>query len=361
MSNSQIKGSDNQLQLFEAPATKNSEIELVEMSDDQILENIDWHSYDRYVVFASHGKDSVAAFLDLLERGIPKERIELHHHKIDGEGDADFMDWPITDAYGQAFADAFGVRLYQSYRNGGFESEMLRENSLTNPTIIEDEDGSLISVGGLTGKLNTSHKFPQLSASLSTRWCSAYLKVDVGAKVFTASQRFKNSRTLVITGERAQESKNRAGYNVFEVDRSDARNGKLGRHIDHVRNVKTWSEQKVWDILKRHGVVPHPAYVLGWGRTSCLTCIFASKNQWSTIRKYMPERFSVIADYEEEFGLTINRKLSVRELADRGTPYDVKASDLAIAMGTTWTQPIIVDPKDWVLPAGAFGESNGPT
>jgi 3'-phosphoadenosine 5'-phosphosulfate sulfotransferase (PAPS reductase)/FAD synthetase len=182
----------------------------------------------------------------------------------------------------------------------------------------------------------------------------------VAAKIFTTSDRFRNSKTLVVTGERAQESKNRAGYAVFETSRSDARNGKLKRHVDHVRNVKNWTEEQVWDKLREYGIAPHPAYVLGWGRTSCMTCIFGSSNQWATIREHMPSKFKKMADYETQFGVTIDRKLTLDQMADKGIPYSINHADLEVAMSESWNTPIILSPEEWSLPAGAFGESNGP-
>lgn len=351
---------ENQLDFFSTPDNLNS-IQLLDVTDDDSLASVDFLNYDRYVVFFSGGKDSIASFLDLLDRGVPISKIELHHHLVDGQEGSTLMDWPITDSYCKAFADAFNVPLYMSWREGGMEAEMLRNNSLTRPTVIEDLDGSLIKVGGTTGKPNTRLKFPQKAADLRTRWCSAYMKVDVASKIFTTGSRFKNSRTLVVTGERAEESANRARYNVFEVSRSDARNGKLKRHIDHVRNVKNWSEEQVWEKLEQYGVAPHPAYVLGWGRTSCMTCIFGSPNQWATIRQYMPDRFKSMADYEAQFGVTIDRKFTLDEMADKGTPYSINPADLSIAMSEVWSTPILLSKDEWKLPAGAFGESNGPT
>lgn len=40
--------------------------------------------YDLIVVLISGGKDSIACFYKLLELGVPKEKIELWHHDIDG-------------------------------------------------------------------------------------------------------------------------------------------------------------------------------------------------------------------------------------------------------------------------------------
>ena len=40
--------------------------------------------YDMVAVLLSGGKDSIACYYKLLELGVPKERIELWHHDIDG-------------------------------------------------------------------------------------------------------------------------------------------------------------------------------------------------------------------------------------------------------------------------------------
>ena len=40
--------------------------------------------YDKIIVLFSGGKDSLACVLHLLELGVPREKIELWHHDIDG-------------------------------------------------------------------------------------------------------------------------------------------------------------------------------------------------------------------------------------------------------------------------------------
>ena len=196
---------------------------------------------------------------------------------------------------------------------------------------------------------------------LRSRCAGAYLKVDVGARVLATEERFRVGRTLVLTGERAEESKARSNYCGFEPNRSDNRNGaRVKRYIDHWRPVHQWKEEQVWDALKRYRINPHPAYWLGWGRTSCLSCIFGSKDQWATVRVVAPKNFHVIARYEKEFGATIHRTKSVVELADSGTPYKVDHDMIKLAMGEEYPEELIFVKGEWKLPPGAFGESNGP-
>lgn len=104
----------------------------------------DLSSYDAVLLFMSGGKDSIACLIELLERGVDRRRIELHHHDVDGPG---FMDWPVTGAYVAALAEAFSIPLFRSWRAGGFEREMLRADAPTAPTLFETP-GGLQQIGG---------------------------------------------------------------------------------------------------------------------------------------------------------------------------------------------------------------------
>ena len=225
------------------------------------------------------------------------------------------MDWPVTEDYIRRVAEAFEIKFFFSWKEGGFKREMLRQDTLTAPNHFEapdpDDPDNIIecSVGGIRGKKSTRLKFPQVCADLSKRWCSAYLKIDVCTAAINNQTRFLNKRTLVLTGERAEESPGRAKYKVFEPDRSDRRSGKnVVRHVDHLRPVHKWDEQTIWDAMKDFKLKPHPCYRLGWNRLSCVSCIFGSKNQWASIYHIWPEKVEEIYEYEREFGLTISRK-----------------------------------------------------
>ena len=319
----------------------------------------DFDEYWRIVLFSSGGKDSNACLLHLLELGVDKAKIELHHHRVDGNEGSHLMDWPCTDAFMQALADAFRIPLYFSWREGGFEREMLRENCGTAPIIFTRGDGSLVRIGGERSRDSTRRKFPQVSASLMVRWCSASLKGDVGSRLLNNDPRFNEGKTLVITGERAEESANRARYQRFEPHRNDNRNGRNPRWIDHWRPVHGWTEQEVWDIARRNSLAVHPAYHLGFSRASCMHCVFLGSDQWATAYSIAPERVKRIADYESEFGVTIHRTRSVWDQISRGTAFPVDPFWRDIALSDKYTLPIFLD--QWVLPAGAFGSGCGPT
>jgi len=322
---------------------------------------LDIHSYDYYIVTFSGGKDSTALVLYLLDQGVDKSKIELWHHDIDGREGSTLMDWPITRDYCRKFAKAFDLPIFYSWKQGGFEREMLRNNSRTAPIVFEDENYNLVKVGGDRGEGSTRMKFPQVSPDLSVRWCSAYLKIDVGSAAIRNQDRFLNKRTLVLSGERGEESAARAKYQVFEPDRSDNRNGKrVTRHVDRLRPIKDWKEQEVWDIIKKYNVRVHPAYYMGWGRVSCLFCIFGNANQWKSAEAISKSGCKKIIDYEKQFGATIKRKESVEDLLKKGETYSAMTPELIkLAKSDEYTLPIIMKEK-WVLPAGAFGDNCGP-
>lgn len=317
----------------------------------------DLGSYDRFVVAFSGGADSLALLLLLLDLGVPASKIEAHHHLVDGREGSTLMDWPITEGYCEAVCAALKVPLTFSWREGGFEREMLRNESPTAPVWIPHESTSRV-LGG-SGPPGTRRRFPQVTANLAQRWCSSALKIDVFARYLTNHPKFLGSRTLALTGERAEESKARAGYHEFEQHRCDTRSSKrVPRHIDVWRAVHSWNKRRVWELIRKWRVVAHPAYYLGYGRCSCRSCIFGSNNQWATLRQIAPAQFTTISNYEKEFKVTIHRKDSVDQRAAMGHPYEVEQRWVEIANGKVFDHPVFVDA--WELPQDAFGESCGP-
>lgn len=318
--------------------------------------------YDKVIVAFSGGKDSLACVLHLIDLGVPKDRIELWHHCIDGApGSRHFMDWPVTESYSRAVAEVLELPIRFSWKNGGFYGEMMREDALTQPTSWEATDGTIQSVGGTTGKKATRRLFPQVSANLSVRWCSAYLKIDVAKRVLCNDPAFKTGKFLLVTGERREESSARAGY--AEIEKHGSTN--KSRRVDQWRAVIDWTEAQVWDRIEEARIVPHPAYRLGWGRVSCRACIFGGADQWASVEQMAPETFEEIAGLEQEFGKTIHRSKSVREQAAKGSSYVPDDAELVeTGNGTTYTADMVRTPQgaSWELPAGAFkGSGCGPS
>lgn len=321
----------------------------------------DLDSYDTIIIAFSGGKDCTAAFLRLMELGVDVSRIEFWHHEIDGREGSTLMDWPVTPAYCRAFAAAFNCPIYFQWKEGGFEREMLRDNQPTAPTWFELPDGTLGTSGG-NGQPNTRLMFPQVTANLAQRWCSAYLKIDVCASAIRNQDRFNRARTLLISGERAEESPGRSKYATFEPNKADGRNGRMQRHVDHWRPVHAFEEEKVWEILERWGINPHPAYKAGYSRVSCRHCIFGNDDQWASGAVIDPAGIQVLTGYEDRFGKTIHRTRPIGERVAVGKPYAAITPSLMEKLNSKeYTDPIIIPRSQWQLPAGAFGHSCGPT
>lgn len=161
--------------------------------------------YDLIVVLFSGGKDSTACYYKLLELGVPKSKIELWHHDIDGGHPTRNMDWRCTQNYVRSFAEAEGVPLRVSYRINGFFGELYRIGASEPVEWVEPDTGEIMRC-----KLSNNYlkclelkekctedmeeklkeygcrmKFPAKSGDLSRRWCSAYLKIMVADSVIS--------------------------------------------------------------------------------------------------------------------------------------------------------------------------------
>ena len=320
--------------------------------------DLDW--YDFILVSFSGGKDSIALALSLRKKGVPANRIYLMHQHVDGEPgvDAPFMDWPCTESYCRAFSSALGMPLMFQWRHGGFHREMLKRNAMIAPVSFEYLGGGVGTAGGKRGKISTRCLFPQVTADLSKRWCSPSLKIDVAALAINNEPRFKGKRLLFLSGERRQESAARSRYAELEQHRTHTQS----RHVDHWRMVIDWSEVQVWDIMREFGVMPHPAYRLGFGRVSCMACIFGQADQWASVRLIAPDVFNRIAQYERDFGKTIHQGRSVVLLADSGKPYPACYNQELVELAMSRNYPATLALTDkWTLPSGAFKHCDGPS
>lgn len=325
-------------------------------------ENIDLSPYDHFIVCMSGGKDSIASVLRLLDAGISKDKIELWHHLIDpiehSKTNTGLMDWTFMHSYVDQLGAALGIKVYYSWLDGGFEGEMLKNNSYSRPQYAETPDGVLrFDRDTNRAKPNSRMRFPQQAGDLRTRWCSSVLKIDVGRRAITKQPRFNGKKTLFITGERRQESAGRSRYFQFETHAADTRNGRLGRHVDVWRNVLHFDEAEVWALMEKYRIVAPLPYRLGWGRSSCMTCIFNSPRIWATIAEYFPERAQRIAHYENTFGTTISRnRISVIEVAQNAEPFQIDDPELLRqAVSFDYQLPILLsEGQRWELPKGAF-------
>ena len=315
----------------------------------------DFGFYDHIIISSSGGKDSTACSLLMQEYSVPVEKIWLWHQSIDGREDTEiaFFDWPSTEGYVREFSKLTGMKLDFQWRKYGFYGELHRENSRTNGVSFTC-NGNTIHLPTTGGKETTRKKWPAKTASLNTRWCSAYLKIDASARALANHPELKDKRILFITGERRQESAARAKYPKSELHRCNTKS----RLVHHWRPVIDWDERDVWDIMEKHRIMPHPAYYLGFPRLSCRSCIFYSKDHWATLAKISPEVTKMIAEKEIEFGFTLDNKFTLTELIKHGKVL-LKDENLRYIQAATNKFRANILTQNWELPSGAFGSGGG--
>lgn len=365
----------------------------------------------KVVVMFSGGKDSLALLLYVIEvcqsLGLDHTaNVEAWHQCVDGRplhaggessqsrgSGSDYAmakwDWPVTEDYCRAVCECLGVPLYFGWREGGLQGTVLRGEAAPTqraPAMFElphqDEPG--VS-GGERGGKNVRMSYPLQGADLKTRWCSSEVKIDVAEAQLAGRRDLRGRRVLYCSGERAEESANRATYAEREFY-GDFKGGRIvGLHAAHQRHVEKWRpllqwcELDVWAIISRWGVRPHPAYEIGFGRLSCMTCIFGNAHQWATVRKLDPKRFAQFSATEEELSarkkrdvakgvdladkrlVTIKRDAPLPLFAGDAEPYAGDWSVAKLALSISYDATVRVSPSKWRLPAGAFGEDTGPT
>lgn len=294
------------------------------------------------------------------------------------------MDWPVTQSYVRAFSEAEEVELCVSHRERRFFEELYRIGAslpvwyeaggqqspcpLTprqarskelreKPALSKQELEELVSYG-------YRMKFPAKGSILHGRWCSSALKAEVANAVIRAMDKLRcDAKILLVSGERRTESPGRAKYNEMELHETNAEK-KAKRLVHQWRPVIDWSERRIWEILRRHRVTPHPCYRAGWNRCSCMACIFSQPRQWAGIRELFPAEYELLLRDEKRLQFTLDNKMTLDEFTGNAKSCVCHRDAEAIQQLTTgiFTIDQIYTPYgQWQLPAGAFhGAAGGP-
>lgn len=379
--------------------------------------------YDRIIVLFSGGKDSLACVLDLLDRGVPREKIELWHHDIDGGHPTRKMDWPVTQNYVRAIAEYLGLTLRTSWRVNGFWGEVYRVGASWPVQYIDPSTGTVLECSLSDKQIRSAElreailndldqaeleqmghrmKFPAKSGNLATRWCSSILKImvadsvirnldalrlygermklpaksgchqgrwcsgslkaQVESKLYAAIQGTpEDIRILVVSGERRQESSGRSKYNEMEIHRANA-TARAHRLVHQWRSVIDWDEAQIWEIIKKWHIAPHPCYAAGWNRCSCAMCIFSLPRHWAGIRELFPDWVSAVEKDERILGFTLDQKKTLAEYIGDAKSCVCHDNPKALLQLTSGEFSVAdVEMEEWILPAGAFhGTEGGP-
>lgn len=299
------------LQVEEAPAALPSsrEVQLLPLND-----------YDIVILNISAGADSMGCLFELKKQGLDFSKLELWHQCVDGRGDQyhEFWDWPCTESYIESVGQYFGVPVYYQWRDRGIYGEMMRENQLSGD-VFYSEGEATVKLQTTKGKRSTRRKFPAQSSDLRIRWCSAAAKADPARRVLNNNLRLRGSqlkpkKILFITGERRTEGGNRANYLKAELHASTTRL----RVVHHWRPVIDETKKAMFELHKEFGIMPHPAYYLGFGRVSCMGCVFSTQHHWRTIQHIAADRFQQFVDTEQEVLHTVDVHMNLIDKAAKG-------------------------------------------
>ena len=320
----------------------------------------------------SGGKDSIAMVLHLLELGVPKSQMELWHHDVDGHGE-ELFDWHVTPEYCQAFADAIGIKLLFSYRAGGIVKRLLRNNEPRGDVYYQTPDYQWHMTPSDHNALNTGGRWPSKGNDMNARWCSSEVKIDVASQILSNDPRLQGTRNkpmeiLLCTGERHLESDKRATYAELQIYKKGSFTA--NRKVLSWRPIIEYSEEMVWELLKKWKIQPHPCYYLGWGRCSCQLCIFNEAPYWAASYEISPEKIIrirqleiITARYPKNEGKehTLYDKMDIFEKSTMAKPVinlDTEEARFWIKQATEqFTLPIFVQ-GEWKLPSGAFKKEN---
>ena len=146
-------------------------------------------------------------------------------------------------------------------------------------------------------------RFPAKSPSLTTRWCTGELKIDVAKAMYGYRATRGQSKILTITGERVEESSARANYFRGQPISESSR-----RQVHQLRIVYDHAEGEVWEEYrhafpgKPYALQPHPVYEVAWSRCSCAGCVFSGPKDWAMLRQVAPTFYQNVATLERELG-----------------------------------------------------------
>lgn len=110
--------------------------------------------------------------------------------------------------------------------------------------------------------------------SMKCRYCTSMGKHAPISKLIRNRHSFKEpARILMVSGERREESPQRAKLAEFEQDTELSAGHRQVFKYRPVLKLRKW---EIWQKIRASGLKAHPAYALGNDRLSCALCVFAN-------------------------------------------------------------------------------------
>jgi 3'-phosphoadenosine 5'-phosphosulfate sulfotransferase (PAPS reductase)/FAD synthetase len=147
--------------------------------------------------------------------------------------------------------------------------------------------------------------------SAQARFCTSEMKVAPISRFIR--QTFPSGQIVVAMGLRASESANRAKKDSFTA-RSDCTAPSKRRFVWNWLPIHDWTEAQVWEGIRQHGNVFHPAYALGNHRLSCALCVLGSLNDLLNGAIHNPDTYRELCRIEAVTGYSFRQNLWLSDL-----------------------------------------------
>jgi 3'-phosphoadenosine 5'-phosphosulfate sulfotransferase (PAPS reductase)/FAD synthetase len=149
--------------------------------------------------------------------------------------------------------------------------------------------------------------------SSSIRYCTSDMKRAPISRWIR--NHFPSGNVICTMGLRAEESHARAKRQTFTV-RKDCTAPTKGRFVYDWLPIHDWTESDVWDCIRVHGDVAHPAYRLEQPnqRLSCALCILASLNDLMNGAVHNPDTYREYCRIEAITGYSFRKEFWLSSL-----------------------------------------------
>lgn len=153
--------------------------------------------------------------------------------------------------------------------------------------------------------------------SSSNRQCTSDLKRDpIQREVRGYAKTHGFSKVVTCLGIRAAESPGRAKRTSFQINKRGTVRGRDWYEWLPIHDMPT---AEVWRTIHAAGQVPHPAYLAGNQRLSCVFCIMGSPRDLANGARHRPELLAQYLNVEKRTGYTMHQsRKPLAELVEIG-------------------------------------------
>jgi len=147
--------------------------------------------------------------------------------------------------------------------------------------------------------------------SSKVRYCTSDLKrAPISRWIRNA---YPTGKVVCAMGLRAEESSTRAKKRNVTI-REDCTAPTLNRLTLNWLPIHDWTTNDVWDCIRQHGDIAHPAYALGNTRLSCACCVLTSVNDLLNGAVHNPDTYRELCRIEAVTGYSFRKDFWLSDL-----------------------------------------------